>query len=568
MKPYKTHITLSISIFLLTVATSYSQTNLTSINQIKVGQKMPTQIDIGGFTEEKSDGNFCRIFSIEYKYDFNYGTGGGGAELGEVIGIHFNDSNIVVGIIKIVLRMNNNDALNVYNIRFNDFSKTQSYFKRDLLYNTNGLLNDIPYFMYSFYDNIYGNTLFRTTGKIESTIIEETYIPNSSYKPKFENSVGKEKAKEIAIVVEEKQKNEKIVNEKYAKLILQGDSAFQIKSYSYAQQQYSSAFELKSFEKYPSNQIEEIKTILTYLKDRKTKVYNYKEVYLIEYNAMYDSLQKNIQKQLTLLNCICTAKVQVILKVDSLANFEMKISNPSNTNNEITSIIQDFINKYKLKKIPKNNYLVNAIGTFDIDVKLDKQVFSLKKNNVGTKIKEHENVPYKEDIDNLINGTPIGKYKVSLYKRTLNNISFSNNKIINYKSTGGPSNMFLSMLVPGLGVKAVSGGSISGLPRTILTYGLIGIGVGFKFWSNFQYDKYHNASSQTEMDSYFKKANNFNKAFYYISDAAAIIWLCDIIWVAKKGFENQKNQKKYKETLSLNYDTEFKNIGLTYLIKF
>jgi len=45
---------------------------------------------------------------------------------------------------------------------------------------------------------------------------------------------------------------------------------------------------------------------------------------------------------------------------------------------------------------------------------------------------------------------------------------FLNNKIINYKFSGGPSNLFLSILVPGLGVKAVSGGSISGLPRTFI----------------------------------------------------------------------------------------------------
>ena len=71
--------------------------------------------------------------------------------------------------------------------------------------------------------------------------------------------------------------------------------------------------------------------------------------------------------------------------------------------------------------------------------------------------------------------------------------------------------MFLSMLVPGLGVKAVSGGSKSGLSRTLLTYGLIGAGVGFKFWSNYEYDKYHKAITQPLMDSHYKKANNFNK---------------------------------------------------------
>ncbi|HQH18647.1 MAG TPA: two-component regulator propeller domain-containing protein, partial [Bacteroidales bacterium] len=166
-------------------------------------------------------------------------------------------------------------------------------------------------------------------------------------------------AKEFA----EKQKEENDKNEKYVNLILQGDSAFKYKNYSFAQQQYTLALELKSFEEYPSKQIKEIKTILTYIKDRKTKVYDYKEVYLTEYNKMYDTLQKNIQEQLSLSNSTGIVKIQVILKVDSLEHFEIKISNPLNANNEIINNIQDVVNKYKLNEIPENSYLVNAVAT-------------------------------------------------------------------------------------------------------------------------------------------------------------------------------------------------------------
>ena len=52
----------------------------TFIDQIRVDQKMPKKINIGGYTENKSEDCSCRIFSINYNVQ-SWETGGGGADL-------------------------------------------------------------------------------------------------------------------------------------------------------------------------------------------------------------------------------------------------------------------------------------------------------------------------------------------------------------------------------------------------------------------------------------------------------------------------------------------------------
>jgi hypothetical protein len=163
-----------------------STTGQTFLDQIRVGQKMPKKINIGGYTEDKSDDCSCRTFFIDYGVQ-SWETGGGGAELGEVYSIHYDENDTVVGIIKIIMRMNNEDAQKVYNSRLSEYMRNQSYFKdRQLIKvrdSDNGVVDGIYYFIYS-YD---GGKKYRSTGVVGKTIIEETYTPNSSYKPRLIN---------------------------------------------------------------------------------------------------------------------------------------------------------------------------------------------------------------------------------------------------------------------------------------------------------------------------------------------------------------------------------------------
>ena len=163
----------------------------------------------------------------------------------------------------------------------------------------------------------------------------------------------------------------------------------------------------------------------------------------------------------------------------------------------------------------------------------------------------------------------MGKYTFHFNKATINGKDDVKNDLLKYKGTGGPSNVFLSLLVPGLGKSRVTYGEKNGLGTTLWTYGLIGAGVGLKIYSNNEYSKYHKATEQSAMDDHYKKANYSNQAFYACVGAGAIIWISDIIWVWKKGAENAKAQKKYKQAhLSVYYEPNFDAPGLSYTINF
>lgn len=177
----------TLTLTTLTILTlALSATGQTFIDQIRVGQKMPYEIDKGGFTEEKTENCNCRIFSIKHNVS-SWEIGGGGAELAETIGIHYNENDTVTGVIKIILRLDNEDAQKVYNSRLSEYMRTQSYFKdRQLIKvrdSDNGVVDGIYYFIYS-YDS---GKKYCATGVVENAIIEETYIPNSSFKPRLIN---------------------------------------------------------------------------------------------------------------------------------------------------------------------------------------------------------------------------------------------------------------------------------------------------------------------------------------------------------------------------------------------
>jgi hypothetical protein len=177
----------TLTIMILAILTlTISSFGQTFIDQIRVGQKMPDQIDKMEFKENKTENCACRMFTIKYSVDPS-DIGNDGAVLAETIAIHYNDKDTVTGVININLRLNNEDAQKVYNSRLSEYLRTQSYFKdRQIIKvrdSDNGVVDGIYYFIYS-YEN---GKKYRATGVVEKAIIEETYIPNSSYNPRLKN---------------------------------------------------------------------------------------------------------------------------------------------------------------------------------------------------------------------------------------------------------------------------------------------------------------------------------------------------------------------------------------------
>lgn len=123
---------------------------------------------------------------------------------------------------------------------------------------------------------------------------------------------------------------------------------------------------------------------------------------------------------------------------------------------------------------------------------------------------------------------------------------------------GGPSNAFLSVVVPGLGGYFVEPNKTRAVITTISTLGLLGYGISQKHKANDYYDQYNASDIPSEIESLYNQANEANHKFYIATGIAAGIWAFDIIWVAVKGFQNQDETKSYyraftNDGLRLNY---------------
>jgi len=231
--------------------------------------------------------------------------------------------------------------------------------------------------------------------------------------------------------------------------------------------------------------------------------------------------------------------------------------------------LQQIADGVKLLQPSMNGYTVSAKAVFDYTVSTDDAIIKVTKNAKRIESDHAKYNTYRSNIGTTLDSAPMGKFTFQFNKVTINRKDYVEKKLLTYKGTGGPSNAWLSLLVPGLGDHRVTYGKKSGLGTALCTYGLIGAGVGCKLHSNSEYDKYHAATQPSEIDKHYNTANLYNGLFYACVGAGAAVWVYDIIWVWYKGAQNKKTQKAWKQShLSFYYTPEFGASGLTYTLKF
>ena len=114
---------------------------------------------------------------------------------------------------------------------------------------------------------------------------------------------------------------------------------------------------------------------------------------------------------------------------------------------------------------------------------------------------------------------------------------------------GGPSNVFLSMLLPGLGNiqvnKYLQINPIFPWYYTSLAFlGAAAYGYHTKIQSDNYYSLYHSATTQTAMDENYKLANDNYQVFQAMIGVTASIYAFNIASVLIKGCVNRGNQKR------------------------
>jgi hypothetical protein len=142
--------------------------------------------------------------------------------------------------------------------------------------------------------------------------------------------------------------------------------------------------------------------------------------------------------------------------------------------------------EYAMEPYTEWSFPVNMQDVFQFDISATNYKFKVKNRFQGIIINENIPLHLKTAVNTML---PYGgNYTLSVNNLTIN----GKNSINNFKvlKTGTASNAFLSLLIPGLGDKAVTYGQKSGLRRAFYSYGLIGAGIGCKMRSDEEYKKY------------------------------------------------------------------------------
>ena len=137
-----------------------------------------------------------------------------------------------------------------------------------------------------------------------------------------------------------------------------------------------------------------------------------------------------------------------------------------------------------------------------------------------------------------------------------------------------PGNMSMalySLVVPGLGDKYVVNAkllTIKPIYKTISAYGLVVYGLIQKSKANTYYSDYNDAIVQSDINSYYDKANSARHQFIIATGIGAAIWLTDVGWVLYKGSKNKKNTRYIKVTPGIsglnNYDGIYLGLNLRF----
>lgn len=153
-----------------------------------------------------------------------------------------------------------------------------------------------------------------------------------------------------------------------------------------------------------------------------------------------------------------------------------------------------------------------------------------------------------------------GKFYLKNATATLDNISRSGFHLVKYSGTGGPANVLLSMVLPGLGRHRVTYGEQKGVGTAIFYVASLGGALGLRYWSI--HDNPYNLNNNMDMKNFFN-FGKYDKAsfadmekgqpkrvFYYTSYAlagvAAAIYVGDVLYTLIRGSVNTARQNKYR----------------------
>ena len=338
----------------------------------------------------------------------------------------------------------------------------------------------------------------------------------------------------------------------------QGEHFLSLYQYSMAREYYKNALQLTTTNKQAIiARISYVDEVERFDMERKDSVYNYMTLDEKSYAQAIRKIEELIleyAKKNDLKPCTVTVSYS-----HSISGYETKEVNVSPENYSLKSHLST--NAPSLPVCEKYGLKLATTATIQIPVEsVEMKTFTAKRKYNGIKTDESLRTETSSQMTNP------GRYNVGVTTTCINGKYNSFQRLLSYKNTGGPSNALWSVLVPGLGQHKVTYGENSGVWTTVGVYGLIAGGIGFYLYSNSEYDKYHQATTQADMDKHFENAQGLRGFAYATLAGAAAWWIYDIVDVYLQG---KKNNDKYGNGRAyVSYLPQNNALGIGYTLNF
>lgn len=342
-----------------------------------------------------------------------------------------------------------------------------------------------------------------------------------------------------------------------------GDIELDRHQYSKAREYYNAALQLTSeFEEEIENKLSLVDEVERLDNERKTTTYTYQTINNANYIYATNRLEELIleyAKNHDIQPCTVTVSYR-----HTISGYETKEVNVSPENYTLKSHLST--NAPSLPVCEK--YGLKLATTATIQIPVESVITNTHTEKVNLSEYRLGRIETKKRIESDVKSqmTKPGNYNIGSTTIYINGKPKSFQTLLSYKNTGGPNNALWSVLVPGLGQHRVTYGDKSGVWTTVGVYGLIAGSITLYLCSNNEYDKYHQATEQSEMDKHFDNAQGLRGFAYATLAGAAAWWIYDIVDVYKEG---KRNVSRYGDNRAyVSYFPQNNGFGLGYTLKF
>lgn len=341
----------------------------------------------------------------------------------------------------------------------------------------------------------------------------------------------------------------KIREEMIRKAIEHADGLYNAKRYGPARMAYNDVLRIDPRNRHASDRIGDIKDITEFLLNRSRVVYSYAEE-----NASGTRLWK--QSVAEVLNQASMTAPEGSIGGDIALRFDTSGQNKSSfriqegSTPELNTHFQNLITASALSPPKKRGYFIAAKEDMPIKLQWKSSTYSVWSDAGGMRFDKDFPSLLKHDVERYINkNTPkYGDFHIQVKDKTLNERNFSDLMLVGYKTKAGPGSALYSLLWPGLGTFRASYGTQGKGSAKWFLY-CAGTAVLSGLYAKAQYNNYQSATSQSDMDYFYDRANLGYKTALISGGLAATIYVHNIFAAWHRGSRNLRESRQLRARL-------------------